>query len=177
MFTILSAVFVGLYAAHRFEMKKLLAVGVFVGVTGAVGGALLLLEGVTLQTIKGVILSLILLYAAISDIRTRECSDYLSVMLLISAFIDCSIPAIIPTAAVTVIFALLILLIGKSKIGGADIKLMAAAMIALGIQRGLAGLTIGLTAAVIVNLCKKNKQQPFPLVPYLAGGFILSIFL
>ena len=67
----------------------------------------------------------------------------------------------------------------KSKLGGADIKLSAACAFLLGAVQGLIGLVIGLTLAVIINSVKnkKKKQTGFPLIPYLAVGFMTAYFM
>jgi leader peptidase (prepilin peptidase)/N-methyltransferase len=69
--------------------------------------------------------------------------------------------------------------------GGGDIKLMAAAGLVLGFQKGMAALIIGLTAmllfyavyTIIQKLCKRKCQKAFPLVPFLSIGCIIAYFM
>lgn len=67
----------------------------------------------------------------------------------------------------------------KSSIGGADIKLSAACAFMLGTVQGMTGLMIGLILAVIINSIKnrKKKHEGFPLIPYLAVGFMAAYFM
>ena len=68
---------------------------------------------------------------------------------------------------------------GKT-IGGADVKLSAACAFMLGIWKGFAGLIAGLTLGIIVNLIiqmRKNKVESFPLIPYLAAGFMAAYMI
>lgn len=66
-------------------------------------------------------------------------------------------------------------------IGGADIKISAAAAFLLGSFRGLAALISGLLLAVTVmpavkRIRKEENDVPFPLVPFLAAG-IITVYL
>lgn len=68
------------------------------------------------------------------------------------------------------------------KVGGGDVKLMAACGLLLGVQRGFPALIIGLFFAIIINLIlilskKKNKKESFALVPYLAFGCMIAYFI
>jgi prepilin signal peptidase PulO-like enzyme (type II secretory pathway) len=66
----------------------------------------------------------------------------------------------------------------KAVVNGADLKLAAACAFLLGFWNGIAGLIVGLLVAVIVNLIKlKNKKDGFPLIPYLAIGFMMAYFI
>lgn len=54
----------------------------------AVGLILLLVFGVTITTVKGMILALLLLYASLSDLKTRRVSDCVSIMMSRTVFGD-----------------------------------------------------------------------------------------
>ena len=67
-------------------------------------------------------------------------------------------------------------------LGGADIKLSSAAAFLLGAPRGLFALIVGLTLSVITvpivrKVKKLPKNQPFPLVPFLAVGIIAAYLI
>ena len=49
----------------------------------------------------------------------------------------------------------------------------------LGTVQGMTGLMIGLILAVIINSIKnrKKKHEGFPLIPYLAVGFMAAYFM
>ena len=137
-------------------------------------------SGLTLHTIQRIPLSLILLTASYSDIKSREAADYLSVMVLLTSFVGCSItqlPGMLFGGLFVFTMMLVVSLMGReSCIGGADIKLGGACAFALGLQNGTAGLIIGLLLAVVLNLFKgKNtRQQSFPMIPYLSAGFLAA---
>ena len=44
---------------------------------------------------------------------------------------------------------------------------------------GIAGLIGGLVLAIVINMCrgKSTRNQGFPLVPYLAVGFLAAYFI
>lgn len=181
--TVIVALIVARYAAHHWQgNKKDVATG-YAAISGVY--ALLLLGGFgfTAQTIQGILLCMILLTASYSDLKSREVADYMSVMVLLTAFIGVSM-ADIPGMLLGGLFVagmmlLVTLLSGESCIGGADIKLGGACAFALGTTGGIAGLIIGLVLAIVINMCrgKSTRNQSFPLVPYLAAGFLAAYFI
>ena len=72
---------------------------------------------------------------------------------------------------------LLTMIISKSNIGGADIKIAAACSFLLGLSRGIIGLFAGTILAVLFNIFKKDKKKGFPMIPYLAVGYMAAFFL
>ena len=135
--------------------------------------------------IKGIIFAAILLKASISDIRTREVDNYLSVMVIITAFIGICRGDLLSmiTGALLVPLPLLITAIIKpGKMGGADIKLMAASAFLLGVTKGMAAMIAGLVLAVVCTLLvrlirKKNVKDSLPLIPYLSAGCFLAYLI
>ncbi len=146
--------------------------------------ALSLRFGFGMELIQGVILCLILLYAANSDIRTREVADGISVMTAITALIGTEftdIPMMFLSAILITLPQLLIAVLKPNCYGGADIKLMATCAFMLGVWKGLFAI-IGLLLAVICTLIirkvlKKNVKESFALIPYLAVGSMLAFFI
>lgn len=181
--TVIVALIVARYAAHHWQgNKKDVATG-YAAISGVY--ALLLFGGFgfTAQTIRGILLCMILLTASYSDLKSREVADYMSVMVLLTAFIGVSMTDI-PGMLLGGLFVpgmmiLVTLLSGESCIGGADIKLGGACAFALGTTGGIAGLIIGLVLAIVINMCrgKSTRNQSFPLVPYLAAGFLAAYFI
>ena len=90
----------------------------------------------------------------------------------------CLLPSML-TAALAVLGGLFILMtVSKTDVNGADLKLALACTFMLGLGRGLIGLTIGLVIAIAVNLVKlKNKKEGFPLIPYLAVGYMAAYLI
>ena len=103
-------------------------------------------------------------------------------MIVIAAFIGTDIaalPGMLLSALLVGGIMLITTVITKSQIGGADIKLSVASAFLLGIKQGFAGLMLGLIAAIFVNIIKnrKKKNTGFPLIPYLAAGFMVAYFM
>ena len=178
------AFLISLYAAKRWKADKTKTATAFVLITVAVTIFLLCFFGFTLNTIKGILLCLILLFASFGDIKTREADDYLHIMILLIALIGrkpTDIPGMLLTAVLITMPLLMPVILCKGKfIGGADVKLSVACTFLLGISRGIAGLMAGLTLGVVVNLIiqtRKNKAEGFPLIPYLAAGFMAAYFI
>ena len=81
-------------------------------------------------------------------------------------------------AVQTIVFLLLLLLASvtdlKKRIGGGDIKLMAAAGLVLGLPAGIfatiLGLLLVLAYSVFLKICKKTQVIAVPLVPFLSAG-------
>ena len=88
--TIIVALIVARYAAHHWQGdKKDVATG-YAAISGVYALLLFGSFGFTSQTIRGILLCMILLTASYSDLRSREVADYMSVMVLLTAFIGVS---------------------------------------------------------------------------------------
>lgn len=179
---LLAAFFISRYAATLYKGNKKTAAFFFIGITAVVIVLLIAFFGCAATTVKGIIFCLILTYASYEDIRTRECDDYIHLMIVIAAFIGTSItsfPFMFMSALLVGSVIFITTVITKTQIGGADIKLSAACAFMLGTARGFTGLTVGLIIAVIVNTIKnkENKKAGFPLIPYLAAGFATAYFI
>lgn len=177
---IFAALLVGKCAASRFDgSKKKTEIG-FVGITALMAALLLCFFGYGLTAIKGIIISLILVYTSYEDIKKRECDDYLHLMIVIAAFIGIDF-AVLPNMFISAMFAgglmLLTVLITNADIGGADIKMAAACCFLLGLTRGVIGLLAGMILAVIFNVFRKDKKKGFPMIPYLAAGTMAAFFI
>lgn len=173
---------IGLYSARHFGGNKKKTVLVFAGITGLVTLTMLCFFGCAAVTIRGIIFTLILAFSSYSDIRTRECADYLHLMIVIVAFIGTEVtalPAMLLSGIAAGVIMLVPALLGKRSLGGADIKCSAACAFLLGFGRSMTGLVIGLLLAVIINAIQNRKKNGagFPLIPYLAVGFTAAYFL
>ena len=179
-----TAFMISLYAAKRWKADKTKTAIAFVSITVAITILLLCFFGFAVSTVKGVLFCLILLFSSYSDIKTREADDYLHVMILLTAFINrepTDIPSMLLSAVLITLPLILPVIICKGKvIGGADVKLSVACTFLLGINRGIVGLMAGLTIGVLANLIiqtRKNQAEAFPLIPYLAAGFMATYML
>ena len=148
--------------------------------------ALYLVGGFSMWTVKGIVLTLILLYASLQDLSTHEADDFLWVMLVILSFVnfgDVGIGSMIFGAvAVFVPQMAIAMFTKKGGIGGADIKLSTAAALSLGFYGGVIGYCIGLIFAITVQLLsnkakKRSNGEPFPLLPFLSTGLMIGYFI
>ena len=168
------------YFSKRFNGNKKKAALCFVGVAFLTTAALICFFGFAVITFRGIILAVILALSSYEDIKARECDDYLHVMIVIAAFIGTepsALPCMLLSGLLTGGLMLLPALIAKSRIGGADIKFASACSFMLGLSRGMVGLLIGMITAVLFHVFKKNKKEGFPLLPYLAVGYMAAYFI
>lgn len=176
---ILVSCIIGGFAARKWKGNKTKTILGFVLISSVIAIALFCFFGLSVKAIQGIIFSHILLMSSYSDLKTRECDDYLSVMILITAFMGIELSAI-PSMFIAAMFTagmfLLIVVTVSDGIGGADIKLASACCFLLGFHRGIIGLVAGLLLAIIVNSIK-SKKSGFPMVPYLTAAFIPAFFI
>lgn len=105
-------------------------------------------------------------------------------MILLTAFIGrepTAISGMLLSAVLITLPLIMPVILCKGKvIGGADVKLSIACTFLLGISRGIIGLMAGLTIGVLANLIiqtRKNEAEGFPLIPYLAVGFMAAYII
>ena len=154
--------------------------------SAVVGLILLLRFGVSLTTVKGMILTLQLLYASLSDYKKREVPDCISVMILILAFVGfepSNLLSMLAGAAVVFIPQLATTMLTPNRpIGGADIKISTALAFLLGAEKGIFALVVGMLLAVVITaisnkLNDRDQKQAFPLVPFLWIGATLAYMI
>ena len=173
--TVLTAVFISLYASNVYKGNKKKAVLFFTVIAALTALSLFCFFGCAATTVKGIIFCLLLAFSSYEDIKTRECENYVHLMIVIAAFIGTdmsALPGMLLSALIIGGIMLTTAAVTKSSIGGADIKLSAAV-------QGMTGLMIGLILAIIINSIKnrKKKHEGFPLIPYLAVGFTAAYFM
>ena len=176
--TALSGYITGKSAAESFGGNKKKTAIVFTVTAVLTMAALLCFFGASAKAARGGVMCIIMLYAAFEDIKTRECADFLSVMLGITGIIGKE-PKELILSLIAFAGIVLILLISsavtKNGIGGGDVKFAGAVSLVLGFFNTAAALTAGLLIAVIVSKLKKEKS--FPLLPYLAPAFMTVYFM
>ena len=154
-------------------------------VIGGITALLFLTGGMSIWTVKGIVMALILLYASVQDLSTREADDFLWVMLLILAFVGIEaggVRSMVLGGLVVLIPQLAIAIFTKNGgIGGADIKISTAAAVVLGFHGGVIGYMLGLVFAVVFQMIynrikKRSNQTPFPLLPFLSTGLMVGYF-
>lgn len=148
-----------------------------------------------------VLLALLLCGAALSDLKTRTVSNLYPAGIALCGLATGPVSGspLWIRLSVACFAGLLFLFVNacrkRNRLGGADLKLTAACLFAAGPEGGFLSLVAGLFFAVATESVKtriqirkqkmkqRNKRenicsyttgdaQPFPLVPYLAGGFL-----
>ena len=143
-----------------------------------------LIFGVSVELLKGILLTDIFLYVSVSDFRTRSVPDWAPIIVATLGLISVSGSKLLWNAvagAVAFGFFFLAAVTSKNKIGGADVKFIAASMFVCGFPEGLAGLILGLLLSVIGTAIRnkrtKSKDKTLPLIPYLAVGFLTAFMI
>lgn len=137
------------------------------------------MTGMVSWAVKGVALLVLLAMASYHDIKTRQIPDIYSMMLVLLAL--CA-PHFENLWGVFCCLPFLIAAISVGGIGGADIKIMGAAGMVIGLVPGIAAMIIGLLGMITFHFgrCwlvgKMQRKQSYPLIPFLTAG-IISIYL
>lgn len=178
------AYLLGGYCATRWQGDAETNCLRFMWIMGGTVCASLLVYGCTLTTVQAVFLAGAYLFSSYSDIKSRMVDDSVHILVLAVALIGRQVYEI-PTMAISagficgVMVAVAVLSKGAG-IGGADIKLATASAFLLGFNRSVFGLCVGLSLGVVINFIKQKKSREakgFPLVPYIAVGFMLAFFI
>ena len=182
VFTGFAAYAIADYLVQRYNSERKKTVFYIIAVSVILTLVMLCFFGLSATTVKGIVMSLIMITASYEDIKTRECDDSLHILIVVAAFIGIEMFSLVEmTFAAITVFAVMMAtaLITKSEIGGADIKLSVACAFLFGIRRGLSGLMLGLMLAVAINLVKGKKRikEGFPMIPYLAAGYMAAYFI
>lgn len=132
--------------------------------------------------VQGGIFFTLLFAASVFDIRKRIIPETLCLLIALTGL------AAFEPARLFGLFAALPLLLAAllwGGMGGGDVKLMAAAGLVLGFQRGMAAMIIGLAAmllfhalcAAIQKLRGRNAPKAYPLAPFLSLGCLAAYFI
>ena len=142
------------------------------------------LFGTTVTLLKCVLLTTVFLFASFSDIQERSVPDWVSIVIALTWLISVSGSKLLwnAVAGITAFgFFFLAAILSKNKIGGADVKFIAACMFVCGVSEGIAGLILGLMLSVIGTLIRnkktKSKDKSLPMIPYLSVGFLTAYMI
>ena len=139
------------------------------------------------QVIQAVFFIALLILASAIDVRKRIIPNTVCALVSLPGLIYFS-----PGKAFGILAALPLLIAAAGKegsIGGGDIKLTAACGLVLGIERGIAGLIVGLAAMLLfyagmkmIRIFQKDKDRKkdraaLPMAPFLSIGFIIAYFI
>ena len=92
--TVMTAFLMSRYAADRYKGNKRKTALFFMGISFFTALALLCFFGFAAITVKGIILSLVLVFSSYEDIKARKCDDYLHLMIVIAALIGTELSSI-----------------------------------------------------------------------------------
>lgn len=142
--------------------------------TAAVAAVFLCLYGFTLLTLRCVLLCQILILAGTIDAATCEIPDWVHLLIMtvgLAGFRPA--PALCGLLLVPIPFLLAALWTGK--IGGGDVKLMAASGFVLGVTRGIWMMVWGLAMGLLWNAAFHRGKDRIPLAPFLAFGCFIVL--
>lgn len=180
LFGLLIGFAINLYAKKRW--KRTYTFNIIIPTIAA--GLLFLIFGFSVTALKGLIFCTMLLYATNSDLSTREVTNWIPFSIALTGLIGVAltdIPYMLLSALFVTLPQLLVAIRKENCYGGGDIKVSAACGFLLGIEKGIWGLIAGLLIAVLCTLVVqriKNKMaEAFPLIPYLAAGFMAAYII
>lgn len=136
------------------------------------------------EMIRLALFFVILSLAAVSDIRKRVIPDWMPIVMAGASLLP---PELVYLTGLFVALPLFIAGITVGGIGGGDIKLTGACGLVLGVERTLAGILIALCLLLMFHAarqcirkikkvnCVAEKEQAYPLVPFLLLGMFLSV--
>ena len=126
------------------------------------------------------IYTIISLIASIQDIKTREVSNIIHILIILIALPNITINKVIGALiGLTVFF--IPNLVKKDGIGGADIKFMFASGLILGTEKIIIATITSMIVAIIYAVLKKSilkhDLKVIPLIPFLFIGCVSSYFI
>ena len=135
--------------------------------------------------VKGTLFGLLLLSAAVWDMRNREIPNLIPALLLLCGLIGFPADSAAGLLLVGGPFLLAAVLIKRDgfAIGGGDVKLMGACGFVLGVWPGLIQTVLSLSLAVLTGLveCRLQKQPlsavRLPLAPFFCFGGVSAYWL
>ena len=169
-FTLLS-LFAGLLCdmAMRRYLKETEELHMTAGIGMAVTAVLIGIHGFTPAALRCVLLCYVLILAGAADIATHEIPDAFHLLIAMAGLIGFQpVPALLGFLLVPLPFLIVALKTGK--IGGGDVKLMAAGGFALGVSGGFWMMFWGLLMVLLWNASMRQGKSSIPLAPFLAFG-------
>ncbi len=176
-FTLLS-MFAGLLCdmAMRRYLKETEELHMTAGIGMAVTAVFIGIHGFTPAALRCVLLCYVLVLAGAADIATHEIPDALHLLVAMAGLIGLQpVSALLGFLLVPLPFLMAALKTGK--IGGGDVKLMAASGFALGVSGSFWMMFWGLLMALLWNASMRKgredtslEKSSIPLAPFLAFG-------
>lgn len=115
----------------------------------------------------------------VMDIRTREIPDWISAGVLASAFFRFNVQNLWGIVVAVIFFSVAL---ATGKIGGGDVKLIAALSVVCGLWGSFALLLFAQTAmliyygvsVIVQKLRGKTADKALPFVPFITFGYVLT---
>lgn len=143
-------------------------------VSMAVTGVFLILYGFTSFALRSILICQLLIVIGLFDFVTHEIPNCLHLFIVLVSLINFQIwSALFGLFLVPLPFLIAALKTGK--IGGGDVKLMAASGFAIGVIGGVWMMIWGLLLALLWNFTFCRKNQSVPLAPFLGIGCFLVL--
>ena len=116
----------------------------------------------------------LLIRAAAEDVKQREIPDQISIAICL-----CSIPMLGIENFIGILSALPVFIIAliTEKIGGGDVKLIAANGVFLGFRANITAQIIGFVILLVFYSPKKMRTDEVPLAPFLSIGALIAMIM
>ena len=174
-YTLLS-LFAGLLCdmAMRRYLKGAEGLHMTAGMDMAVTAVFIGFHGFTPAALRCALLCCLLILAGAADIATHEIPDAFHLLIAMVGLIGFQ-PGAALCGFLLVPMPFLAAALKTGKIGGGDVKLMAASGFALGVSRGFWMMFWGLLMALLWNSSMRQGRASLPLAPFLAFGCFVAL--
>ena len=134
------------------------------------------------SVVQFAVISALLAFASAKDIKTREIPNWISVVVAFSAIINFRLENLWGIIVAVIFFSVAL---ATGKIGGGDVKLIAALSIVCGLWGSLALLLFSQTAmliyyglsVIIQKFHGRTASKSLPFVPFITFGYVLTTIL
>lgn len=175
--TLLFALLAGLLcdmALHRYLKRDELPLTAHI--TMAVAAVFLCLHGFSMEALRSILLCQVLMMVGVCDALTYEIPDFLHLFIAMVGLVGFQfLPALLGFVLVPLPF--LIAAVKTGKIGGGDVKLMAASGFALGVTGGVWMMIWGLLMGLLWNAAFRREKPSIPLAPFLTFGCFMTLLI
>ena len=124
--------------------------------------------------VKSSVFVYLLIRAAAEDVKQREIPDRISIAICL-----CSMPMFGAENLLGILSALPVFIIAliTGKIGGGDVKLIAANGVFLGVRANITAQIIGFVILLVFYMPKKMRTDEVPMAPFLSVGALIAMIM
>lgn len=131
------------------------------------------------SAVQFVVVAILLGIGLVMDIKTREIPNWISLGVLLAAFLDFNIQNLWGIIVAVIFFSVAL---ATGKIGGGDVKLIAALSVVCGLCGSFALLLFAQTAmlifygvsVIVQKLRGRTADKALPFVPFITFGYVLA---